>query len=880
MRLLRIRLKNYRGVKESDIQLNPQGITIIEGPNEIGKTSLREAIDKIFHFFDSSQAQEIRSIKPVHEDAGPEIEIEALSGPYAFTYSKRFLKKPETKLVITSPKPENYTGREAHERAHELLKETIDQGLWKALCIEQGSALSQADLSNQFSLSMALDKAAGGESADSGAGNLFERVQKEYTRYYTEKRSQEKQELKEARRRKDNLETEVIELEEQLQDLEKDAERTKQLSAELKGLEAEKAGLAKKVREYEEKLSEIQELERSIEKVQLRCDSAAQAQALAKTGRDERLKLQSKYQEQKEHHVQFVESNSSSQEAAKVAAEKLEQAQKAQKHTQEQLEKAEELLKVRRADRDCSVNESQLEELKERKARIDQARHHGKQAQALLKQNQVTQDLLQSIEDAWSSLAAAQAGLESGVSNLQIKALKALTLQIADEDESLEKDEIRSLSISEQTRLKIPDLIEIEVSASSNAEASALKVRHAQEKFHVACKRGGVSNLREAKEACEKRLEASRIIHDQERIEKDNLRNLTYQELEEGVARLEQSISEYRDNRKSDDDFAFDLAVAEGKLEEAEQELERVKSGFNEVREALGELQSRRDELRAQAQSAAVQIEMQVKALLELEAALKQARSEMPDQSLEQILAARKQEHKELEEELKATQIALKKKDPVGVKVELEEAQASLEAARRGYERAEKEDIEVRERLKLRGEDGLYEKLEEAQAQLEQANQSYHSLMKRASAAKLLYETMQEERDRSRQAYNDPLKEKIENLGRMVFNDSLSIELGEDLQIISRSLNGRTVFFHDLSGGAQEQLALITRLACAIAVSEDGGAPLILDDILGYTDPKRLQAMARVLTEAGRQSQIIILTCIPERYQGIEDARLVSIEPS
>ena len=63
-------------------------------------------------------------IAPVHRDVGPEIELEAESGPYVFTYSKRFIKKPETKLTITKPKPENLTGRDAHDRAEAILKET------------------------------------------------------------------------------------------------------------------------------------------------------------------------------------------------------------------------------------------------------------------------------------------------------------------------------------------------------------------------------------------------------------------------------------------------------------------------------------------------------------------------------------------------------------------------------------------------------------------------------------------------------------------------------------------------------------------------------------------------------------------------------------
>ena len=143
MKFIRLRVANYRGIAAAEVKFGPAGITLVQGPNEAGKTSLSEAIGLLFEYLDSSKHQNIEAIKPVHRDEGPEIELQAESGPYAFTYFKRFLKKPETKLTITKPKPENHTGREAHERAEAILRETLDIDLWKALTIQQGDAIHQ-----------------------------------------------------------------------------------------------------------------------------------------------------------------------------------------------------------------------------------------------------------------------------------------------------------------------------------------------------------------------------------------------------------------------------------------------------------------------------------------------------------------------------------------------------------------------------------------------------------------------------------------------------------------------------------------------------------------------------------------------------------------
>ena len=96
-------------------------------------------------------------------------------------------------------------------------------------------------------------------------------------------------------------------------------------------------------------------------------------------------------------------------------------------------------------------------------------------------------------------------------------------------------------------------------------------------------------------------------------------------------------------------------------------------------------------------------------------------------------------------------------------------------------------------------------------------------------------------------------------------------------QIASRTLSGVTVPFESLSGGTREQLSLIFRSACSMIVSKDGGAPLILDDALGYTDPDRLHLMGAVLAKAAKECQIVILTCVPSRYGNIGEANVVAI---
>src|SRR5690625_7133426 len=105
-----------------------------------------------------------------------------------------------------------------------------------------------------------------------------------------------------------------------------------------------------------------------------------------------------------------------------------------------------------------------------------------------------------------------------------------------------------------------------------------------------------------------------------------------------------------------------------------------------------------------------------------------------------------------------------------------------------------------------------------------------------------------------------PIAEQIERLGRIVFGAVFSVESSPELAIVSRTLNGQTVPFESLSAGAREQLGLLGRLACAALVDPLEGAPVILDDTLGFAADARLQSLGAVLDDVGKNQQIILVT--------------------
>ena len=105
MYITRLELKNWRRLLELHLEFK-RGINLIYGPNEIGKSSLAEAIDRVFDELDSTTTQRVRDVQPVDRDAGAEIEVDVETGRYAFTCSKRFQRRAATELRVTRPAPE------------------------------------------------------------------------------------------------------------------------------------------------------------------------------------------------------------------------------------------------------------------------------------------------------------------------------------------------------------------------------------------------------------------------------------------------------------------------------------------------------------------------------------------------------------------------------------------------------------------------------------------------------------------------------------------------------------------------------------------------------------------------------------------------------
>ena len=162
---------------------------------------------------------------------------------------------------------------------------------------------------------------------------------------------------------------------------------------------------------------------------------------------------------------------------------------------------------------------------------------------------------------------------------------------------------------------------------------------------------------------------------------------------------------------------------------------------------------------------------------------------------------------------------------------------------------------------------GRYDLLMEESLALDVDERRLAEMREQAEAVRLLRQLAVEEYGKAEDRLLTPVYQESGRLLNLLWKDS-SFNLERDTwRVKSVNRAGVSEDFDVLSGGAKEQLSVIVRIALAQVLAKERAAmPLILDDILGWTDDGRLKQMVRVLEVAAQEMQVIVLTCHPTRF--------------
>ncbi len=257
--------------------------------------------------------------------------------------------------------------------------------------------------------------------------------------------------------------------------------------------------------------------------------------------------------------------------------------------------------------------------------------------------------------------------------------------------------------------------------------------------------------------------------------------------------------------------------------------------------------------------------------------ALEEARLEAADEALAARAGRADQAREQRRAEYEALLAAREALNPEAVHIERERAGQAHDRLRERIENSERDEHGLAVELRTLGQKGLAEELEKKKGERDIARSGLARIETDAKAWKLLLDTLREAEREAKETFLGPVRERLQPYLRILFPETELRLREDDLEIISLRRAGVEEPFASLSIGAREQVAVLTRLALADLLRENGRpVALILDDPLVNSDDERFRRMVLALMKAARTLQILILTCHEARYETL-GARIIRL---
>ncbi|OAN34956.1 AAA family ATPase [Mycolicibacterium iranicum] len=881
MKLHRLVLTNYRGITHRDTEFPDRGVVVVSGANEIGKSSMLEALDLLLESKDRSSKKEVKQVKPTHADVGAEVTAEISAGPYRFVYRKRFHKKPETELTVLAPRREQLTGDEAHERVRAMLAETVDLDLWQAQRVLQSAPTTAADLSSCDALSRALDVVAGEVDDDPAPGGatdslLVDRIEVEYRRYFTST-GRPTGEWATATTRLQNADQDVARRAAAVAEVEDSARRHATLTADLAVVTAESAAAAERLAAAAKAAQEVAELQGELDQATVRAEAATSTHAASQTALTERRRIRAEIDERTAVIERLQVECDAAADDLDTAREMKVAADETAAHAKTVVAASQERVDAARTAVQRLADREEVDRLTGRIATLERHQREFDAVASELDSMTLTDSLMAAIEEAAMVVDRAAAAVEQTAAHVEVVATADVVVRTGDEIATLSAGDKWTAGISSAAGFDVPGVLSIRVVPGASAATTKAKLDAATGMLAEALQRGGVADLGAAR-TLERRRQELRAARQQVRAV---LEALTVDgSADELRARLAVVAA-----RLPAEEGLFDPATGEA-LDPGAQRLELIEAiaanqeairdceTHAQVAEQAGKLVAKRElhaaRLMEKLQSAQNELAAGSRRLVEQREVIGDDELAVRTEADAEAAARATTLVAQLGEELARHQ-------PAAVAAALADAQRSVRVVDVRREAVADALREVAAQLKVFGTEGRKGSLDAAETERERAEAEFIRVQRRARAAQLLRSVMGRHRDAMRQRYVDPYRGEVERLGRIVFGETFEVDVDSALRIGHRTLSGRTVPYESLSGGAKEQLGIVARLAGAALVAKEDSVPVVIDDALGFTDADRLTKMAEVFDAVAGDGQVIILTCSPQRYADVRSAQHIQL---
>ncbi|MET3762163.1 AAA family ATPase [Sphingomonas sp. UYEF23] len=869
LRLRRIAVDGFRKFREPMvIDGLTDGLNIVIEPNETGKSTLLEALRAAFFVRHGTKNQLAQSFAPYGEAVGPEIQVSFEANGAPWTVTKRFLRGAT--IEVTGPQGKAQ-GEDAEARLHALLGSVRDTsqkgdaatyGALGLLWVAQTEALAVTAPGQivRDTVRSTLEAEVGSIMGGPAYKRVRTRIDEQFGRYWSPT-GQKRGRQNEATERVEIAETAAREATERAAGLEKTFAELETARARLKVVQREIADDT----DVETRRDLIASLEIARAAAQILATRRAEHEAVSAKGKG----LED-----------LTERHRTATEARDKAGLALEQAQTRRASLSERLTDA----KQRLVDARSALDSARIARLDARSALSageDRVRAMRRKAGvAAARKRHVELIELERLQDEAKALAAT------------LIPAKAMDVLEANERAVAEAHAVRSAGATRIALSGVTTGVLIDGAPMGVGERTLTGETHiglgeaeliiyppagatsAEEAFSSALKRhqSALEDLAlEDLAGARARNDAARDAAGELRTIAARIEALTQADehvgLVAGAAALKLFIVELGDDSEEPEDDAPDILDLIKAMEAADSALARAEGTHDSAVDALRSAEEEDGPLataEARAASDLANAEAQIDTM--------QSRPGFASLAAD-LISAREQSAVAAVKLEEATRDAMAH-DPAAITRKIETIDARSRAAGDTRTKLEMEIARLEGTVEREGGKGLADREAAAGEEAEAARAALQRIADEAASLKLLREILDEARDETSAKFVGPVAKRAKrHIERLLPGCDLSFS--EDLTLEAVVRGGISEGCGDLSRGTQEQLSVLTRIAFADMLLEQGQpVSLILDDPLVYADDARLDLMVEILSEAAERMQVILLTCRDRAFRHVPANRL------
>ena len=867
------------------------GLNLVVGPNELGKSTLLDALRAVLFERYNSGAGPIRALQNDRSGAAPVVELVFEVNGAEYTLTKRFVKIPLARLQC--PDGTLLEADAAENKLRNLLgfaaagnrgatSETL--GMWGVLWVQQGQSFGRPHLPHSAlaSLSAGLESEVGTVLGGRRGRELPHVIEQQRNELVTPVQRQPRGAYKDTRDNVSELEKRLSEQQQQQLEMSETLEQLVATAARLTRLEdgSQDRIDQEELKEAQEQLGEVMRHDLQLEAAQSELQNLQGQLEQAQSAQSERASRRAELKTDQEQLRQETGRLEELQEYERESLAALDELRQAATSAEAAVEAAIQLEASWRRILDRITRSTELNDLLRQQSEVEAAQERLAEAQRQAEQIKVTDESLQHIrqiadivEQANARLSVAATRISFDIPSDRLAGIEADGVPLTDPPTTVEAVEPVAITIPERGRILIEPAV-------ADRDQLLRAEREAKAELHAALSEVGAKTLADAQ-----------ILRDQRR-DLEATAGAARRELERlatpgGAPALQPRIDELRQALgalPAEEDMVQlpQREHAEAALEEAQTELQKARGEQRIAREAVDERAQTVSDLRVEVRTLQNTVDNQTELVERRDERLRSDAEAVPDQQL----AATSDTAAQAATEQQQAVSSLEEERPASARTQLEARISRLQTAieQRASSRVDLriESVRLRERIEVHDSAGIDEAIEHTQHELEQATRRRDRFERELEVLDLLSKTLRAAESEARERYLAPVVNRVHPYLQMLFPNA-EIGINEDLYITGMSRHaGYEESFDHLSIGTQEQIAVLVRLAFAEMLIDQGApAAVILDDALVFSDDQRMRLMFDILSHAAQRVQILVFTCREQLFDGLgaHQLQLVPVDP-